>query len=758
MPADKIQGEINDTLLLKKQKIEERLLRIANLLLLNASFIDNLGLLNGKMGIAIFLYHYAKYSSNKIFCDYADELIDEIYEEINTNTPVDFYNGITGIGWGIDFLIKNGFLEADPEKVLKDIDRAIYKYMLKGLKDDSLPGCLIYLLVRVKSRKLINIKEKINKKETLLSLLKECEALLINLKYNGLTNFPDLNTLKAIKCFLSGIEDMDFFKGNTRKLLDLIPSLIKIADVNKKNEKESIIDIATDLNIELLIYPSDSTLNIEVPFLFDEVFKFIDNEENWNTFLKNFRNHLGLNKGLAGIGMSLIRLLAEINSKEDHDTGVRNLNIKQAQDLFSVFIFKSSTRGMRYGIGTYVKEITNSLLKYTDISIFLVNFNSDFVEFKISNIENRFTQIHIPSANLQSNTISKKQKYAKRIIDLLSETISSSEKVVFQVNYLDCLPFVKEIKTRYTFPIVSVVHSAQWQFYFNGNIQKFHDAWTNNTISNEYLVKLLLEEKELYDLSDKIISVTKYMKEYIIQYFKIPNEKISVVQNGVSTSSFLLLNDEDKNKAKQLLGFSTDEKIVLFSGRLDPSKGLYFLLDSFTEIVKRNKKIRLVIIGEDSGPVKICQYLAHCENIWSNVTFTGFLEFKKVLQFYQIADIGIIPSIYDHCPYVALEMIGHNIPIIISNTNGLNEILTNMQSIYLPQHIDSSGNISFNTQEITEAILTICNDLDIAQNLSKDYQYLIKTKFSDQRMAVESYSVMKSLLGSSIEMQKTLLL
>lgn len=95
------------------QKIDDRVHRIANVLLLNASFTDNIGLLNGKMGISIFFYRYGRYTGNKIFTDYAGELIDEIYEEINTNTGLDFANGLTGIGWGIEYLVENRFIDAD---------------------------------------------------------------------------------------------------------------------------------------------------------------------------------------------------------------------------------------------------------------------------------------------------------------------------------------------------------------------------------------------------------------------------------------------------------------------------------------------------------------------------------------------------------------------------------------------------------------------------------------------------------------------
>ncbi|HEX3009512.1 MAG TPA: lanthionine synthetase LanC family protein, partial [Bacteroidales bacterium] len=134
-----------------KQRLDSRLQRIANVLLLNASFIDNLGLLNGKMGIAIFFYHYAKYTGNEVYSEYAGELIDEIYSEINTSTPIDFENGLTGIGWGIEYLVQNGFVEADTDEVLEQIDEAVYQKILLHLEYKDLKGLLLYQNIRNKA-------------------------------------------------------------------------------------------------------------------------------------------------------------------------------------------------------------------------------------------------------------------------------------------------------------------------------------------------------------------------------------------------------------------------------------------------------------------------------------------------------------------------------------------------------------------------------------------------------------------------------
>jgi len=269
--------------------------------------------------------------------------------------------------------------------------------------------------------------------------------------------------------------------------------------------------------------------------------------------------------------------------------------------------------------------------------------------------------------------------------------------------------------------------------------------------SEKGVLKSSKDERELYELSDKIISVTEYMKEFIIKYYNIPEEKIGVIHNGIDNTNFHILVKGEKDALKHSLGFRKDDKIVLFSGRLDSSKGIYYLLNAFAEVIKKFDNIQLVLIGEDSGPDKICQYLNHCENIWSKITFTGFLEYENVLKFYQIADIGIIPSIYDHCPFVALEMIGQNVPLIISNTEGLNEILTDDQSVYLTPLFDNEGYISFDKREIAQSILSLLYDDKKAKRITREYSELIRSQFSAQRMAGEMYSIFKSLSLTTVE-------
>jgi hypothetical protein len=342
----------NNNLLL--EKIENRLQRIANVLLLNASFIDNPGLLNGKMGIAIFFYHYSRYTNNKIYEDYAGELIDEIYEQINTSTPVNFENGLTGIGWGIEYLVKNKFVQADTDEALADIDNTVYKHRLNNPilinSGDDLFGYGLFHIIRLLEHEIDdkNLNTLI-KKQHLIFLTDECERLLIHKRYLDFNIISlSVGTISSLFWFLLEMYKLKLFPVKTRKLLKYLHEYLvfrikeneipadsfvlhnlaqrafeSISDIEIKElfqplansnrpdlsairDDGSFVDNLTSLNLKKLIYqPYLETYDLS-PGSFDRAFRFIDNEGKWNSWLDELdKSNLGLN-GFAGLGLYIL--------------------------------------------------------------------------------------------------------------------------------------------------------------------------------------------------------------------------------------------------------------------------------------------------------------------------------------------------------------------------------------------------------------------------------------------------------------------
>lgn len=108
-----------------KRKKDARLIEIVSYLLSNFSEMHDTGILNGKMGCVIFVYHYYKYSNNKVFSLLSEKFLKKIQEEITENTPLNFASGLAGIGWGIEYLYQNKFINVDTNDILFEIDRKI---------------------------------------------------------------------------------------------------------------------------------------------------------------------------------------------------------------------------------------------------------------------------------------------------------------------------------------------------------------------------------------------------------------------------------------------------------------------------------------------------------------------------------------------------------------------------------------------------------------------------------------------------------
>lgn len=127
--------------------------QIANHLIINSSFLTDISLYHGKTGIVLFFYNYARYTKNPVYDEFAGELLEEIFNEIHDNIGIDFENGLSGIGWGILYLLENQFITGDPNDILEEIDMKMMEVNLQRVRNCSLErgiaGFSVYLSYRL---------------------------------------------------------------------------------------------------------------------------------------------------------------------------------------------------------------------------------------------------------------------------------------------------------------------------------------------------------------------------------------------------------------------------------------------------------------------------------------------------------------------------------------------------------------------------------------------------------------------------------
>lgn len=408
----------------------------------------------------------------------------------------------------------------------------------------------------------------------------------------------------------------------------------------------------------------------------------------------------------------------------------------------TLFIFRSNARGMQYGIGTYLHELTEALLSYPNIKIVLVSYkSSDIKEISILKTTDRCVEIKIPQPLIPIKQNSAfENKYASAVTKLLFKIIPPNEQVIFQFNYIDDLPILLKIKECFGFPVLSVVHFAQFQQIFEGKIMEI--AGLNLDKPADNIEFTLSQEREMYRQSDHIVSVTRYMKDFLVNEYHIRSDKISVIKNGLNHIINSQVTEEEKAGIKRRFGFGENEIILLFSGRIDPCKGINYLMEAFELAGRKNDSLRLVMLGQ--GSIQDCQ--KKIQTCFGKVTYTGFLPRETVTEFYKIADIGISPSVYDHCPYSVLEMMANRIPLIMTRINGLDELLSNEECVFINPVISSEGDISFSIEEITGSILSLAADKERRIRLAaKSYETYMK-RFTAAGMAESMHKLFYSLL------------
>lgn len=124
-------------------------------LFLSANFLENLGLTNGKIGIALYFFSRYKATNEKLYEDFAFELLEEVDRAINDQTLVGFRYGLCGIGWGIEYLVRERYIGVD-EDICARFEHRIHHHILYDLYQgigiaDGLCGVFIYLLARIES-------------------------------------------------------------------------------------------------------------------------------------------------------------------------------------------------------------------------------------------------------------------------------------------------------------------------------------------------------------------------------------------------------------------------------------------------------------------------------------------------------------------------------------------------------------------------------------------------------------------------------
>jgi glycosyltransferase involved in cell wall biosynthesis len=206
---------------------------------------------------------------------------------------------------------------------------------------------------------------------------------------------------------------------------------------------------------------------------------------------------------------------------------------------------------------------------------------------------------------------------------------------------------------------------------------------------------------------DKIVTYSSFMRKQIVQWYRVREEKIAVIPNGIQIERF----SKATNK-KKLSG----DPAILYLGYLSNFKGVDILIKSISKIRNQLPHLKLHLVGH--GNIELFKTMAIQMHVEDSIVFHGYVKPEQAPLFYKLVDFCVFPSRRDSFGITLLEAMASGVPVLASNRGGTPEIITQFYNgLLFDPDFDSS---------LAESILLLSQDKRLRKTISGNALNTIK--------------------------------
>ncbi len=271
-------------------------------------------------------------------------------------------------------------------------------------------------------------------------------------------------------------------------------------------------------------------------------------------------------------------------------------------------------------------------------------------------------------------------------------------------------PSAKVLKHAFQKPLVCTIHATEWG--------------RNNGLHNDMQRHISDLEWWLTYESYRVICCSEYMRAELRNIFHVPEDKLSVIPNGVRADDFVNVHD-DLNEWRNNWA-RPEEEIVFYVGRHVYEKGIDLLLSAAPKVLRYRPQTKFIIAGKGPMMDQLRQQ-AWDLGLGEKTYFPGFIDDRTRNSLYRLADTAVFPSRYEPFGIVALEAMAGQAPVVVSDVGGFGETVQhgrNGLTFY-------AGNIN----SLADTILHVLGDKALAQNLNAQAALDLREKFDWNKIA-----------------------
>jgi glycogen(starch) synthase len=214
------------------------------------------------------------------------------------------------------------------------------------------------------------------------------------------------------------------------------------------------------------------------------------------------------------------------------------------------------------------------------------------------------------------------------------------------------------LSDRLGIPYVTTIHATE-----HGR----HQGWVANPPQSH----IHSVERWMAQRADRVIVCSYYMRGHVADVFDIEESRVTVIPNGVDPSDLRPIEDLEALRSRFA---APQERLVLLVGRLVYEKGFQLALDAMPRLIEQVGNVRFLVAGSGTHEAELEQQ-AQRLGLSEHGTFLGWIGDDVLHSLYRIADLCVVPSIYEPFGLVALEAMASGCPCIVADTGGLREVV-----------------------------------------------------------------------------------
>jgi len=386
--------------------------------------------------------------------------------------------------------------------------------------------------------------------------------------------------------------------------------------------------------------------------------------------------------------------------------------------MIQYFIINNGSRAAQYGIGSYVNQVAEMFNHDDKYLLSFIDLYADVKECKSYTDDLGICHYQIPPYSGGKED----EKYNRNLYYLIIQLIEEKDDLIFHFNYFHHYELAILLKSRFiNSRIVLTVHYLEWCFELKGNITKFQEIINANLNTIDEKQKIIYDsfanEQNFMRLCDEIVLLSKRTLSLVVSDYKISENKLHLIYNGLNTNNSLLNKKIDK---EELFSLEANKKYILFAGRLEDTKGLKCLINAFRSLTEKYKDIYLLIVGDGDYNC----YLKQSRGLWNRIIYTGKVSKPQLFKFYKEAYMGILPSFNEQCSYSAIEMMSFGLPFIGTDSTGLKEMFEK-----IPEHMVCIDENSFSEESFEKELANKIEMLLINEKKRIELSSILLNKF-----------------------------